>query len=441
MIQSQPREIHFGVFAANFGLSSAGWLAAAVGLLLNTNVLSDHYYSSVAILLVHTFTLLTISPCILAVLFQLLPVVVGGTLASRPGGWILSILWWLGAGGFLICRWQKPGWLVWFAGLLVLAISGLIVLVAFTIRRGHWNARALQVMAALGWLLIMALSGSLMAWGGQTWFLPLQLLHWHAWTGILAWFSLMIVALGSQLLPMFLLSHNLRESLAHVSALLLGLCPVALFAGRALPGSLSQFPVLIVGGLALGLFLAFLLQCFRHRMRKRLESGMTMFLLSFLFPVLAWALAVAESVGLEGKLFSPSHRWDTALVLLMLPGFVGGATMGMSLKVLPFMSWMALQTRMDSATSVPEQSSGPARSAKSRVSSRSAASTLLPRDMAPGILSKILLWTYPPSILFLAAGLLASPLLYPGLLLFLVSAILNAFHFLWTISTAIRSHV
>ncbi|MCB1165054.1 MAG: hypothetical protein KDK37_06810 [Leptospiraceae bacterium] len=401
-----PKEAHFGVFAANLTVSALGWFLLAIGVLVNSQSLGIHFYNGPAIALVHTFTLLTITPAILGVLFQLLPVVVEGRLSSRRLAWFVSILWWIGAAGFVASRWFFPEGIIGFIPVLLLSIVLLLVLVLQTVQSGHWNAQAWEVLVALGWLVMMSVSGMVMAGGVVS---PLEFVTWHAWTGILGWFALMIVALTTRLLPMFLLSHGGSHRWAHFSATLLAVSPIIHLLhwfGPFATGSLySDLPFMLCCGLAGLAFLIYLQQCVRKRMRRSLETPIILFLLAFLFPVIAWALAAAMQtlslLDLSGFKLE-GHRIASILVVLMLPGFVGTATVGMGAKIVPFMSWMAMQARL-----------GPG-------------NTILPRDLGHPALSRAQLFIYPAAVLLLACGCIW-PILFPlAGAFFFISATLNA---------------
>ena len=375
----QARANHYDLLLSNFAISLLGWAGTAYGIFHFRDSFQIHFYHYSTIALLHTFTLLTISPAILGVLYQLLPVVVEGKLGSRSLAWFTSMTWWTGATGFVICRLLGPHLMPAFAGLLFLAILSLILQLLWTIGKGHWSNSAWQVLAASGWLLLMSVSGAFMASGIYP--LPaLELIQWHAWTGVLGWFSLIIVGLATRLVPMFMLSHGMEERWAIYAGSILVITPVIL-----LPDALIEGKGFAIAGLLFVIsgyfsYSIYLIQCIRKRMRRRLEAAMVLFLISFLFPLLA-LICVWGSLYDLGPAF-PSHRMAHAAMILILPGFVGSATLGMSFKILPFMSWMALQPGSKEGRGVP-----------------------LPQDIGIRWIPSIILCMYPVSVMALTVGI------------------------------------
>ncbi|MBU45273.1 MAG: hypothetical protein CMN76_18825 [Spirochaetaceae bacterium] len=418
MISLSDRSSHYGLLMGNFAVSTLGWLVTAGLMLLDPQLLLQHYYQGRTIAMVHSFTLLTISPAILGVLYQLLPVVVEGALASRPLAWITSLLWWTGATGFVISRFFNLAALSVFAVLLFLAILLFLLQLTLTVNSGHWNGPARLVVAASLWLLVMALSGSFMSARVSGALSGFSLMQWHTWTGMIGWFALMVVALGTRLLPMFLLSHGMQERWALASGILLAVFPCLLFVAMLLDWEFRWIPTL-VAVLGYALFLIYLFSCIRKRMRRRLEAGMSLFVISFAFPLIALILLmagwdVALILSTTGRASSPA--WSAGAALCMLAGFVGSATLGMSFKILPFMGWMAVQSRVPQSTT----------------------SQLNPRSLAAPALQRILLVAYPISVIALLIGMHYREVLHFAALLFLICTLINAAHFIYIVREVAR---
>lgn len=418
MIGIQQRGLHHGLLMGNFAVSILGWLLTASGLVLEHQSLSGHYYQGGIIAIVHAFTLLTISPAILGVLFQLMPVVVEGVLKSRFAAWTISILWWSGSAGFVISRYLSLPILPFFAVLLILAVILLLILMLQTLRTGRWNIPGTLVLWACLWLVVMAVSGSFMA-AGFTGSIPgFYLMKWHAWTGILGWFSLMIVALGTRLVPMFLLSHGVSEKWPLAAGGMIGLAPVPLFLSVAANLEWLQGMGLFLAASGLILFCVFLHLCFRRRMRKKIEPPMALFLVSFLFPFPGLILSIMEYsslsvfswLGMAGLPGIQQHTLESMSVLALLAGFAGGATLGMGFKILPFMGWMALQSK-----------------------NRRYATSILPASLGWPLLQRIVLVLFPLSVLALILSMASGRGLLYAALAFLLCAIMNAVHFARTI--------
>ncbi|HBS04914.1 MAG TPA: hypothetical protein DEA96_08120 [Leptospiraceae bacterium] len=261
------------------------------------------------------------------------------------------------------------------------------------------------------------MSGALMASG----YYPvsaMRFLQWHAWTGVLGWFSLMIVALGTRLVPMFMLSH-VSDGWARVSGFILVIAPVILFGEAVLEERGFALAVLLLVLASYAGFCLYLIQCIRKRMRRKLESPMLLFFSSFLFPLLSLAL-IWGSLLPVGLLESSMESYSLAFaaMILILLGFVGSATLGMGFKILPFMSWMALQSGGGRTGGVP-----------------------LPQDIGLRWIPGIIFFVYPGSVLALASGVLFPTIRLVGAVGLIVSIALYSFYFIHLLLFLLRRRV
>lgn len=399
MIKQPIESTNFGLFISNFAFSLFGWLATSICLVYFGDNLTQHYYQPGLIVIVHAFTLMTVSPAIKGSLFQLLPVITEAPLASRSFAWLSSVFWWIGSAGFVLSRLFADSFIIYFALILFFSILIDLYLTGSATFQGKLVLPALLVFVAVFWLAIMAISGFFMAANYTGTVSRMNVLQWHAWTGITGWFFLMIIALGSRLVPMFFLSHGISEKWAIASGVLTALFPVFLIGSLWIDG-LFFYPPFILVIVSFFLFAKYLFGCYQKRLRKNLESPLYFFLASFFF--VPAALIIAVWIPL------PSYKTASMVVIAILGGFVGGATLAMSFKILPFMGWMQLQAKSEN---------------------RKETMAILPQSLGLPVIYRIIFVVYPVSILLLISGVEFGRLLPFAMIGLLICVLLNIYSF------------
>ena len=227
----------------------------------------------------------------------------------------------------------------------------------FTTRQTKsWSIEADFIMTSGLWLLITGLIGLLMAFNFSYPFLEESHLHYlklHAHVGMAGWFLLLIIGVSSKLLPMFLLSHQLPVKLPPVIYYLINL-GLLLFAVDHL---FWHTPYHLVSGLIVGagmfLFVWFVVQAYRHRVRKTQDAGMRQSLVAIALLVLPVVLviAVSEQIAMPEKL-----RMQLYLVygMSVFMGFITALILGQTYKTLPFIVWMHRYQHLVGKQAVPQ---------------------------------------------------------------------------------------
>jgi hypothetical protein len=295
---------------------------------------------------VHLGVLATLSMGVLGALHQFTPVV-----THRPARSLLlaraTFLAWLGASWLLplgvAARWESlaeagGGLAALAAGLLVaglwpalsvrgkgtavaglrLAVAGLVVTVCYGVvyvadRRGGWFALAGHVVLA------------------------------HAVVGLFGWLGLAYVSLAGTLWPMFFLanvparSRLARAAVWGVAAGVLALSP-GLLAGVPWLGWAGA--VMLGGGL--GAHLAMLAAHLRHRRRPAGLFG------AFVVTSAGWLVAGA-GLAMAADLAAARQAALAAAAVAAFGGWLLEALAGHALKVVPLISWPALQARLPGA--------------------------------------------------------------------------------------------
>jgi hypothetical protein len=325
-----------------FGLAglaaSAGWMAlepSLVGL--------PHLHPRVVALVHLWLPCFLLSVCVGA-LYQLMPVVLGAPLSTR-----VSVLWihfvmhafgavmivvafahgrfeWVGAGGILVA-----------VGVMILCIAVLRTFLASKRR----DAPAWCFPLATGWLAATVLFGIVLATNRRWPWLPLSaadLLRAHAHLGLAGFFLTLLQGTTFQLIPMFTMGSLRRPRFvwAGLSATQAGLLTLT-------PGLAWDLPILIRGG---ALILAGGVVCsaialratLNSRRRRILEPGLRAFVLG------AGILGLVAIVGVALAFMPVGHamaRQGIALYgIMMIPGALSLAVLGMLCKIIPFLVWM-----------------------------------------------------------------------------------------------------
>ena len=156
--------------------------------------------------------------------------------------------------------------------------------------------------------------------------------------GIIGWFLLLVMGVGSRLIPLFLISkYNNRKLLWWIYSLinggLLSFIFIFLYSNQTF---YFFFPVIAITT-ALILFGHYCLQAYRQRIRKQVDDQMKISLLS----VLMIAVPVIALIGIVALLVVSGQ--NIKLVLLygfsVFFGWITAIIFGMTFKTLPFIVW------------------------------------------------------------------------------------------------------
>ena len=158
------------------------------------------------------------------------------------------------------------------------------------IKSKHENVHAFFVFTAALWLLATATVGLMLLYNFTYPLMPkssLDYLPLHAHIGIVGWFLLLVMVVGSRLIPMFLISkyNNFRQLwwiYGLINGGLLAFVFIFLYTTSRL---LLIFPLLAVAA-AIVLFGNFCYKSYQQRIRKKVDEQMKVSLLSVLMILL-----------------------------------------------------------------------------------------------------------------------------------------------------------
>jgi hypothetical protein len=201
---------------------------------------------------------------------------------------------------------------------------------------------AIFVFTATLWLLATATAGLVLVYNFTYPLLPkgsLSYLPLHAHTGVVGWFLLLVMGVGSRLIPMFLVSkYDNNRQLWWIYGLvnggLLAFVFIFLYTGGK---SLLGIPLFAVSA-AIVLFGNFCYRSYRQRIRKKVDEQMQVSLLSVLMMLLPVIFLVVIIILL---VISPKEniRLVTTYGFIIFFGWITAIILGMTFKTLPFIVW------------------------------------------------------------------------------------------------------
>lgn len=378
-------------------------------VLFSSDAFIGHYFHPKLLAITHIAALGWGTMMILGALYQLLPVILEAPLFSETLAKITFITFTLG----VICL----AWAFWnfYVGiqiqvaaiLLLLSFSFLLVNIVLTVQKApKWTTEADFIVTSTVWLLLTGLLGALMAFNFTYPILNkshLLFLKIHAHMGIAGWFITLIMGIGSKLIPMFLLSHNLNTKKLTLAYYLVNLGLIGFGADiffREEKAFLQVYALLITAGILF--FMSFIYEAYKKRVRKQLDIGLKHSFMAFLFFLLPIIIGIIVS-------FKPSLNDKFMLQIYLVYGvsiffgFISSLILGQTFKTLPFIIWMHRYSKVPTGQK-----------------------TILPKDLYSQTLLKLQYLVYQIALPTLIIGILlsATVVIKAGAVLLLATAIL-----------------
>lgn len=333
--------IPFYVYAA------LSFLAATILLFISGSAFTQHYFHPQTLAITHTMALGWGTMIILGASHQLVPVLIEAKLYSNFLAYASFVLAGIGIPLLVYSFFHfQFNWTAETGAILInAAIICYLVNLAISISKSKTeNVHAVFVFTASAWLLVTTIIGLLLVCNFTRSILPKDSLHYlslHAHIGIVGWFLLLVMGVGSRLIPMFLISkYDNRKELRLVYFLVNGaLVSFIILFFSAVDAALYTLPVAALF-LSLLLFGNYCHKAYKQRIRKQVDEQVKISLLSvamMLLPIifllvlivlLVFSFANTKLVLAYG--FSIFFGWLTAIIL------------GMTFKTLPFIVWNKL---------------------------------------------------------------------------------------------------
>ncbi len=324
--------------------AAISFLAATILLFLSTSALNQHYFNPEILAITHIMALGWGTMMILGASHQLVPVLIEGKLFSNILAHFSFITAAIGipllAYGFYVFNMGWPA--QWGAILINTAIlSYLGNLTLSMIKRKKVNVHATFVLTAALWLFVTTLVGLLLVYNFSDPILPTNSLHYlslHAHLGIIGWFLLLVMGVGSRLIPMFLISKYSDTKLLWVifGSINTGLVTFIIFFLYVPQKSfyLISFASILFG---IGSFGYYCYHSFKQRIRKKIDEIMKISLLSVIMMLLPVILLFIIIVWLLINSINPQLVLVYGFVIFF--GWITAIILGMTFKTLPFIVW------------------------------------------------------------------------------------------------------
>lgn len=334
------------------------FILAALIILANTN-LFEAYFNNKLIAITHMAVLGWATMIVFGALYQLIPVVFETSLYSEKLAkftfWIsaVSILFltysfWVGAFDTLLIY----AALLMFFSLLLFVVNILLSYKKSAIK----NTSSKFIIAAIMWLAVTELIGTIIALNFKFSFLTVIHLHYlkiHATVGLIGWFLMLIIGVGSTLLPMFLISHNLKYKKLDISFVTLNIGLIGLvinwFLVQKLLFTAVSWILIVVGIL---LFISFIYESYKKRIRKKLDIGMRYSMLAIASILLPIIISLVILVGFNLK-FEILSRVVVLYGFSIIFGFITTLILGQTYKTLPFIIWLEKYKSLVGKTKTP----------------------------------------------------------------------------------------
>jgi len=334
------------VVKPHFIFAAIALLVLSVMVILADTALLGPYFESKIVAITHMAVLGWAIMIVFGALYQLVPVVFETSLYSEK---LAVVTFWLSGFGALFLSYSF--WISDYLNLLPLAAIVMFVsLLMFVVNivlsyknSKKKNVSSKFVITAVVWLAITELIGTLIALNFKFNFLSETHLHYlkiHASIGLIGWFLMLIIGVGSILIPMFLVSHQLNHKKLEKAYYLINVGLVAIsinwfFVQIDIVNPIFWLSIVI----GIIFFLSFVYDSYKKRLRKSLDIGMKHTVIAIFSLVLPMIISVIILMGFN---LGPSVLLRSTMLygFTILFGLITNLILGQTYKTLPFVIWL-----------------------------------------------------------------------------------------------------
>ncbi|MCC6550888.1 MAG: hypothetical protein IT279_12555 [Ignavibacteriaceae bacterium] len=345
----------FRVVSKYFITAIGSFVFLALVLLLHYDVITGHHFQPKVLALNHIAALGWISMIIFGAMFQLVPVVLEAPLYSTR---LAEAQYWIytaGTAGLAYCFWVfDTGWLLLVSALL---LNLAVILFAFNIYMTMKPVPRLDITgrylaSGVLWLCLTALLGLLLSINLGSPYLTvdhLRYLNLHAHLGFAGWISFVVMGVSYKLIPMFTLSHDypVRMKTPVFWCMNAGLVGITL-TGHTERNLLFYISALLIG-VAVVMFLIQISLILKHRVRRRVDTGIkysaVAYLMMGLTMILGLFVAFADAEDIPNL--------TIAYGVMILFGYISLLISGQMYKIVPFLVWYDKYSSKVGKESVP----------------------------------------------------------------------------------------
>jgi len=319
-------------------------LAATVLLIFSTPAFLEHYFHPRTLAITHLMALGWGTMMILGASHQLVPVLIEGKLYSNTLAYLSFVFAGTGIPLLVVGFYQfNFGWPAQYGAILINAaiIIYLVNIAVSMVKSKHENVHAVFVFTGTLWLLITIIVGLFLVYNFTYNILSkdsLSYLPLHAHLGIIGWFLLLVIGVGSRLIPLFLISkYNNYKLLWWVYFLinfaLISFIVLFLF----IKITWLYFLPLISIATSLILFGYYCYQAYKQRIRKKVDYQVKISLLSVF--MMAIPLVFLLIVILLLLVSVDNYHLILTYGFCIFFGWITAIIFGMTFKTLPFIVW------------------------------------------------------------------------------------------------------
>lgn len=281
MISGLQKTTNYKVVLPFYVYAALGFLAGTTLLLFSTGAVGAHYFNPQALAITHTMALAWGTMIIFGASHQLLPVLVEGKLDSDRMAYLTFGFAALGI-PLLVYGFYTfdMGWPMRVGGAMVniAVICYLANVLGSAFKSKRRNVHTWYVITSTLWLFATTFFGLLLVLNFRKPILPgnsVDYLSIHAHLGIAGWFLLMVIGVGSRLIPMFLISKYTNDRMLWVIFALLNtaLTGFSLLYLAEYPAATHYIPIAL-GLIAIILFGQHCYQAYKVRIRKNVDQQM-----------------------------------------------------------------------------------------------------------------------------------------------------------------------
>ena len=341
MVGGLGKTTNYKVVLPFYLYAALGFLCGTILLWLGTDFVGLHHFNPHTLAITHTMALGWGTMIIFGASHQLLPVLIEGKLYSDVMAYLTFGFAAVGIPGLIFSFYVfDVGLPMHIGGLLInIAVLFYVINVCCSAFRQHnkRNVHSWYVITAALWLFTTTFFGLLLVFNfGSDVFAgnSVDYLSLHAHLGIVGWFLLMVIGVGSRLIPMFLISKYTDDKMLWLIFALLNIALIS-FSCLFLNGfSSTLFYVPIVLGLvAITLFGRHCYKAYKQRIRRSVDPQMKTSLFSVVQMLVVLIVALA---------FLPDGTFPRIALIYGFCIFFGWLTaiiLGMTFKTMPFIIW------------------------------------------------------------------------------------------------------
>ena len=323
---------------------AASLIVATILLFFSSSSFLQHYFHPETLAITHIMALGWGTMMILGASHQLVPVLIEGKLHSNA----LAYLTFFSAGAgipLLIYAFYNfnMGWPAQTGAILInVAVVLYLINIGISMAKSNKeNIHAIYVFTATMWLLITTIVGLFLVYNfthnilsaDSVSYLPL-----HAHLGIIGWFVLLVLGVGSRLIPLFLISkyNNLKQLWWIYGLVNFGLI-FFMVVFLYIRITWLYFISLAALSAAILLFGQFCYKAYKDRLRKKTDDQLKISLFSILMmaiPVIFLLIAIVLLVN-----STEDSKLALAYGFCIFFGWITAIIFGMTFKTLPFILW------------------------------------------------------------------------------------------------------